>query len=79
MTEVFLVVNYFEGQPEVRCAHPTREVAEACCRAQANVRARAHGLEEAWVDSQGDFFVSSHEWFRVCCEPVVSTPCKGKS
>jgi hypothetical protein len=70
----YLVVRYFEGQPEVRCGHSTHEHATACCDAQAAMRATASN-RGAWKDEEGDLHVSSHEWFSVEPLPIMEEAC----
>lgn len=76
MSQVFAVTRHYEGQPEVLCVHPTRVIAEVCCVAKANARARANRMHEAMRDSDGDLVTSGREFFRVEPHDLLERPCE---
>jgi hypothetical protein len=70
---VFLVVNYFEGQPMVRCAHSDLDHASEC----ALRRAHARTGESLSFDEDGQVHVSGHEYYAVEPQEVRDATCEG--
>lgn len=73
--EVWVVVNYFEGQPKYECIHYTKDVALSCCAKRAAARA-GEEIEPDFNDLLTDFNVSTHEWFRVQRFAVLDHECQ---
>lgn len=69
---VFQVVNYFEGQPAIRCTHSDLDHASECALRRAHAR-----TGEAHVfNNEGEVHVSGHEYYTVKVQAVHDEACE---